>query len=186
MDENYFWINNLKLNLRYIPREMNVRLINLEEAHFPIVKDIYDYYIVHSTATFHTEKITISELKESILVGHPRYKSFLIDYQGEISGYCYISQYKKRQAYDRTAEVTIYLKPEYAGKGIGKETIKRLENVARDSGICVLMGIISGDNEASIALFEKCGYEKCAHFKKVGEKFNQIIDVVAYQKIINE
>jgi len=49
-----------------------------------------------------------------------------------------------------------------------------------------LLAIISGDNESSVQLFEKSGYEKCAHFKQVGEKFNKILDVVSYQKIIDK
>lgn len=165
---------------------MNLKLIPLKEKDFKIIKEIYDYYILNSTATFHTDLISIEELKSVILIGHPKYKSFLIDFEGETCGYCYISQYKKRQAYDRTAEITIYLKPEYSGKGIGKETMKLLESVARNSKISVLIGIITGENQASIKLFEQCGYEKCAHFKKVGEKFNRLLDVVAYQKIIDE
>jgi L-amino acid N-acyltransferase YncA len=165
---------------------MNLKLIDLQERDFGIVKEIYDYYILNSTATFHTEKITIEELRNTILINHPKYKACLIDYKGEICGYCYISQYKKRQAYDRTAEITIYLKPDYFGLGIGKEVLHRLEMIAGENNICVLIGIISGDNLASIRLFEKCGYEKCAHFKKVGKKFDKIIDVVAYQKILKE
>lgn len=165
---------------------MNLKLIDLKEGDFKLVKEVYDYYILNSTATFHTDLISIEELKSVILIAHPKYKSFLIDYEGKTCGYCYISQYKKRQAYDRTAEITIYLKPEYSGKGIGKETLKLIETVAKNSQVNVLIGIITGENQASIELFEKCGYEKCAHFKKVGEKFNRLLDVVAYQKIINE
>jgi L-amino acid N-acyltransferase YncA len=165
---------------------MNLKLIDLKESDFNLVKEIYDYYILNSTATFHKALISIVELKSVILISHPKYKSFLIDYKGETCGYCYISQYKNRQAYDRTAEITIYLKPEYSGKGIGEETLKLLETVAKNNEICVLIGIITGENQASIGLFEKCGYEKCAHFKKVGEKFDRLLDVVAYQKIINE
>lgn len=163
---------------------MDLKLIDLKKYDFEIVKEIYDYYIVNSTATFHTELITIEELESIILIDDPKYKSFLIEYEGETCGYCYISQYKKRQAYDRTAEITIYLKPVYSGKGIGKESMRLLEAVAKNNGISVLIGIISGDNQVSIGLFEKCGYEKCAHFKQVGEKFNQLLDVVAYQKIL--
>jgi len=165
---------------------MNLKLIELKETDFHLVKEIYDHYILNSTATFHTNLITIEELKSVILTNHPKYKSFLINYEGEICGYCYIAQYKKRQAYDRTAEITIYLKPEYSGKGIGKATIEKLEDMAKSKEICVLIGIISGDNLPSIKLFEKCGYEKCAHFKQVGQKFNKILDVVAYQKIISD
>lgn len=165
---------------------MNLKLIDLKESDFNLVKEIYDYYILNSTATFHKNLISIEELKSLILISHPKYKSFLIDYEGKTCGYCYISQYKNRQAYDRTAEITIYLKPDYSGKGIGEETLKLLETVAKKNAICVLIGIITGENQASIRLFEKCGYEKCAHYKKVGEKFDRLLDVVAYQKIINE
>ena len=165
---------------------MLIKLTELREDDFGIVKDIYDHYILTSTATFHTNEISIPELKEVIPVGHPIYKSFLIKQGEKVCGYCYISQHKKRQAYDRTAEVTLYLKPDFTGKGIGKEVLFRLEDIAKQNNICVLIGVITGDNFGSIALFEKCGYEKCANFRKVGVKFNRILDVVAYQKILNE
>lgn len=156
------------------------------ESDFDLVKEIYDHYILYSTATYHTDKITIAELKEYILIGHPKYKSFLIRNKDVICGFCYISRFKDRPAYDRTAEVTIYLKPEFTGQKIGTWVLEELGKIAVSNGICVLVGIIGGENDQSIRLFEKCGYEKCAHFRKVGEKFNRILDMVAYQKIIKE
>jgi phosphinothricin acetyltransferase len=59
-------------------------------------------------------------------------------------------------------------------------------NEAIQGYISVLIGMITGENVASIKLFKACGYEKCAHFKEVGQKFNKLLDVVAYQKIIQE
>ncbi len=165
---------------------MSTEYFEIKEEDLPIVKEIYDYYVLNSTATFHKEKVTIQELKDSILLSHPKYKSFLISFNQAICGFCYISQYKKRQAYDRTAEITIYLKAEYFGKGIGTQTINMLEKTAFKHGIKVLIGIISGDNQSSIKLFEKCGFEKCGHYKQVGEKFGKILDVVSYQKILGE
>jgi phosphinothricin acetyltransferase len=123
--------------------KMNLAFVEIQEHDLKLVKEIYDYYILHSTATFHTRKLTIRQLKASIPVGHPRYRSFLMVYNGEICGFSYLAQYKKRQAYNRTAEITVYLKPAYYGKGIGMETIKKLESVARDAGIGVLIGTIS-------------------------------------------
>lgn len=163
---------------------MNLKLIDLQDTDFPIVKEIYDHYVEHTTVTFHTEKISIPELKQVISINHPIYKSYLIDYNNHVCGYCYISQFKNRQAYNRTAEITIYLKPDFSGKSIGKPVIEKLEEIARRHNIHVLIGVITGDNYPSIKLFQKCGYEKCAHYIEVGEKFNKLLDVVAYQKTL--
>lgn len=163
---------------------MNIRFEELKEEYLPEILSIYNWYVKNSTATFHTEPIQIQNLKGVIYFNHPWYKSFLIYYDSEIAGYCYLTNHKPRQAYDRTAEITIYLKPEFQNKGIGKRALTMLEQVAKDVGLKNLIGGISGDNVGSIALFEKAGFVKCAHYKNVGEKFNKILDVVAYQKEI--
>lgn len=163
------------MNIDFTP----VRTDDLEQ-----VRQLYNYYVVNTTATYHIHEISLEEISGMIPVNHPKYLSFLIHYDKVVCGYCYLGQYKKREAYDRTAEVTIYLKPEYSGKGIGLKAIEFLQRKAEDLGIAVLIGIISGDNRASIRLFEKAGFEKCAHFREIGEKFGKILDVVAYQKII--
>lgn len=163
---------------------MEVEFIEIEEKDLPEVKKIYNWYIVNSTATFHTVPIGFDQLKEFVYIGHSLYQSYLIYLNHEIAGYCLLTNYKKRQAYDRTAEVTIYLKPEFCRKGIGKIALRYLEDKAKGKGLKNLIGIISGDNKGSIVLFERSGFVKCAHFKNVGEKFNKILDVVAYQKEI--
>ena len=164
---------------------MNVELVEIQDSDYAIVKEIYDYYVVNTTVTFSTQKVSLTELRETILNGHPKYKSFILKIKGTICGFCYLSQYKKRQAYNRTAEISVYLKPEFAGLGIGKQTLEKMQIIALENGIFVLVGIVTAENNQSVGLFEKCGFEKCAHFKKVGEKFNRILDVVAYQKILD-
>jgi len=154
----------------------------LNEEDLLIVKEIYDYYIRHSTATFHTEPITISELKEYIYLSHPRYRSFLILCDDTSSGFCYFTHFKKRQAYDRTAEVALYLRPEFCDKGIGPKALAFLEKEAKVLGIRNFIGLVTGNNFPSIKLFERAGYKKVAHFEKVGEKLGLVLDVLAYQK----
>jgi L-amino acid N-acyltransferase YncA len=164
---------------------MKISFIELSENDLQTVKEIYEYYVENSTATFHTGRITLTEIREFIYIGHPVYKSYKIQANGDVCGYCYLSPYKKRQAYDRTAEVTVYLKQEYTGHGIGRLALRRLEEAAGTTTIKVLIGIITGDNIQSIRLFTREGYEKCGHFKEVGEKFGKVLDVVAFQKIIS-
>ena len=161
-----------------------IEYIPLTRDNLDIARDIYNYYAVHTTATFHIYPLSPDEFLSMIPLGHSKYKSFLIYQDKKVTGYCYIGQYKKRGAYDRTAEVTIYLKPGYTGKGLGLTSLKYLEEVAQVEGIQVLLGIVSGDNKASIRLFKNAGYQKCAHFRQVGEKFGKILDVIAFEKIL--
>ncbi len=163
---------------------MKISLQQTTDEDINEICNIYNHYIQNSTATFHTEHVNPEQIKKIIPFQHQKYKCFTIKYMDDICGYIYLGCYKPRQAYDRTAEVTIYLKPEFAGKGIGKFSLLEMEKLAPDLGISVILGIITGENTSSIKLFESCGFEKCAHFKQVGEKFNRILDVVAYEKIL--
>jgi len=163
---------------------IDIRFETIKDEHMPIVMEIYNYYILNSTATFHAHVFDISEMKELLFFDTPKYKTFVIFADDEICGYVYLAQYRKREAYDRTAEVTVYLNPNYLGKGIGVLAVKHIEDFAKQKDIHVLIATICGENIKSICLFERSGYVKCAHYKEVGIKFGRLLDIVAYQKIL--
>jgi len=163
---------------------MHFRFKELTEEDLPEVAKIYNHYVLNTSATFHAHPLSIDEMRGLVFFETPKYKTYTIVDDQCLFGYLIITQHKKREAYDGTAEVTIYLKPEYTGKGIGGPSLVFAEEVARKSGIHVLVATICGDNSSSIKLFEKNGFVKCAHYKEVGKKFGQWLDVVAYQKIL--
>jgi L-amino acid N-acyltransferase YncA len=148
------------------------------------ILDIYNFYIATSTATFDLGQVSREVFCQRVLIGHDKYPTFLIYSNSEIAGFCFLTQFKKKKAYDRTAEMGLYLKPAFTGKGFGKEVTTFLEKIALSRQIKVLVASISAENTASIKLLERLGYEKCAHYKKVGEKFGRLLDVVDYQKIL--
>ena len=156
----------------------------LRNEDLPEVAKIYNHYVLNTTATFHAHPLTLEEMHELVFFENPKYRSFTITDDQALFGYLIITQHKKREAYDGTAEVTVYLKPEYTGKGIGSTAIRFAEELAIKSGIHVLIATICGENNSSIKLFEKNGFAKCAHYKEVGKKFGQWLDVVAYQKVL--
>lgn len=127
----------------------------LVEEDLDFVKQVYDWYVLNSTATFHTEPVTTEELKEFLYVQHPRFQSFIILADGQPVGYCYLTNYKKRQAYDKTAELTIYLQHDCYAKGIGKTALQELETHAKNAGFKNLLAIISGDNDRSILFLKR-------------------------------
>jgi L-amino acid N-acyltransferase YncA len=146
--------------------------------------EIYNWYVINSTATFHLEAVPEKELERMVSMGHNKYQSFVIIYNNQICGFCYLSQFRYKEAYDKSAEITLYLKQGFLGKGIGKTTLTYLEKIAKENEINNLVAVITEGNDASIILFEKDGYFKIGHLKNIGEKFGKTLDVVSYQKEI--
>jgi L-amino acid N-acyltransferase YncA len=128
------------------------------------------------------QAISLETLRSFIFLNHNRYAAFLICRQGETAGFCFLTQYKNLEAYDRTTEIGVYLKPGFTRRGLGTAAVAHLERVAAANGLKVIISSISGENEASLALFRRLGYQECGHFKRVGEKFGRVIDVVYFQR----
>jgi phosphinothricin acetyltransferase len=162
----------------------NIQFEELKPQHIHSVLDIYMHYVLNTTATFHARTLSLKDMQEMVLFGSSVYKTFVMTHKGELCGYVILGPYKKREAYNGTAEVTVYLRHDKTGCGMGSRAVRFIEDYARTKGIHVLIATICGENSRSIRLFEKNGYEKCAHYKEVGRKFGKLLDVVAYQKIL--
>ncbi|GMK39580.1 hypothetical protein PCCS19_26340 [Paenibacillus sp. CCS19] len=153
--------------------------------HIHAVKEIYNYYVLNSTISFHTEPLNSDQMKESVLNKNARFKSFLISDDQQLVGYVLLTQYKNKQAYDVSAEVTIYLEPNYLGRGIGSHALSFIEGIAKEQGFHTLIATICMENARSIKLFEKNGYTQCALFKEVGYKFERWLDIGSFQKVLS-
>lgn len=163
---------------------MSIKFKSITKNNILAALEIYNWYVVNSTATFHLKVIEEEELERMVSLGHSKYKSFVILLNDEICGFCYFAQFRHKEAYDKTAEVTLYLKQGFTGKGIGKIVLTFIEGVAQKNEIKNLIAVITEGNNASLKLFEKEGYFKVGHLKNAGEKFGKSLDVVSYQKEI--
>lgn len=163
---------------------MPIALKPLQPTDMEFARSVYNYYVLNTTATFHTEPVTLAAFAAALPMNHSLYQSYLIIYGDKPCGYAYLGNWKPRQAYNRSAEVTIYIEKDFHGKGIGKQSLMFLEAEARKRKIKNLLGVITFENKASIHLFEKAGFQKVGHLKNIGEKFGRLLDVVTYQKEI--
>lgn len=157
----------------------------IKEQDLDEVMDIYLYYIKHSTATFHINPISRDEMRTLVIFEDCKYETYGIRQDDTLCGYVLLTQYKAREAYDKTAEVTIYLKHGYERCGLGSMALSFIEEIAKTKAFHSLVSLVCGENMASIRLFEKHAYIKCAHFKEVGYKFDRWLDLVCYQKILD-
>ena len=92
---------------------------------------------------------------------------------------------RKSAAYRYTLETTVYLSPDYLGRGIGKRLMRELIEACRRNGYRALIACITAGNEASIALHTGLGFKQVSHFEQVGRKFGRWLDVVDYELLLN-
>ncbi|WP_413409811.1 N-acetyltransferase family protein [Paenibacillus amylolyticus] len=154
------------------------------EQHLPEIREIYNYYVMNTTISFHTEELDLDQIKSSVMNKDTRYKTYVILETDQMMGYVLITQYKSKQAYDICGEVTIYLKPDILGKGLGKQALRFIEKIAKEQGFHTLIATICMENTRSKSLFERNGYEQCALFKEIGYKFDRKLDIGSFQKIL--
>lgn len=165
---------------------MNIRLKKMTDADLPFVKRIYDYYTLHSSVVYFIEPVPLEEIRRMVPVEDRNYRSFLIcDADGTRYGFCYFSRFKEKPAFHISVEVTIYLEPDCCGRGIGRQALTLMEPYIREGGFSNAVALISAENEASIRLFEKCGYLCCAEIKEVAEKFGKKLTLKMYQKLFS-
>jgi len=138
---------------------------------------IYNHYIAHSTITFEESPVSVEEIAARIAEVTTSLPWLICETEKEVLGYAYASPWKSRCAYRFAAESTVYLSPAATGKGIGSELYKALLADLRGRKLHSVIGGVALPNAASVALHEKFGFEKVAHFKQVGWKFERWIDV---------
>ena len=99
-------------------------------------------------------------------------------------GYAYAGVWRTRAAYRQTVESTVYLEQGLISKGYGTLLYRALIEELRKKEFHVVLGGITLPNPASVALHEKMGFKKVAHFTEVGYKFNHWLDVGFWQLTI--
>ena len=85
----------------------------------------------------------------------------------EIIGWVSFQNFYGRPAYNATAEISIYLREDHRGKGLGKQVLDYSIDECGNLGIKTLLGYIFAHNEPSLRLFYKAGFAEWAHLPNI-------------------
>lgn len=85
---------------------------------------------------------------------------WVVDVDGEIAGWLSFSSFYGRPAYDKTAEISVYVHESHRKRGLGSYFLNQALAEAPSLGIETLLGFIFGHNAPSLALFDKFGFER--------------------------
>jgi phosphinothricin acetyltransferase len=158
---------------------MQIRDATLADAE--AVCHIYNPYIRDTIISFEETEVSAEEMRARMASVMAEYPWLMAERDGAVLGYAYAGRWQERVAYRHSALVSVYVSMGATGRGIGTQLYRALFERLRALPVHVVLGGISLPNAASVALHEKFGFEKVAHFPEVGFKFGRWIDVGYWQ-----
>ena len=134
-----------------------------EEKDLPALLDIYNDEVLHGISTVDNHPLLTAELEN-----------------GKAAGYASLSEYRSKEAYRSSVELSIYVARAHRGKGVATALMEAILDMARaDDRTHLVVSVITDGNEASQRLHDKFGFTFCGIIPEVGMKFE------CYQNIRN-
>jgi L-amino acid N-acyltransferase YncA len=154
----------------------------------PAITAIYGHHVTHGTGTFETTPPTEADMAarraDVIAKGLPY---LVAEQDGRILGFAYCQWFKPRPAYRFSAEDSIYLHPDAARRGVGKQLLAALCHQAEAVGVRKLIAVIGDSaNTGSIGVHGSCGFSKVGVIQSCGWKFGRWLDIVLMERALGE
>jgi L-amino acid N-acyltransferase YncA len=147
---------------------------------------IYKHHVLHGTGTFEIDPPSLEDMtarREDVLSKGLPY--LVLENEGQVVGFAYCNWFKPRPAYRFSAEDSIYLAADTAGKGWGRMLLAELCQAAEKAGIRKLIAVIGDSgNAGSIGVHTSVGFKHVGIVSACGWKFERWLDIVMMEKAL--
>jgi Sortase and related acyltransferases len=146
------------------------------------ILNIYEPYIKNTTTTFEYEVPTLAEFEARVAHISREYPYLVCEQKGEIIGYAYAARDRERAAYQWNAQLSVYLRQDCIGTGLGRKFYQALLDILQLQNVTLAYGCITLPNEKSQRLHESMGFSTVGCFRKTGFKLGKWLDVLWFEK----
>lgn len=156
-------------------------------ADLPAVAAIYTHYVLRTTTTFNTEVRTPAEWTSRFVEGKDQLGHlFLVAVDhGNVVGFIETRQFRPKQAYAQSVELSVYVAPDTHGHGHGQALMDALiQRLTDNPDIHRLYAVIALPNDPSVALHERAGFAHRGTLTEAGFKFGRYLDVAYYERAV--
>ena len=167
---------------------MSLNIESAQPADLKRLTEIYNYYILHSHATFDIDEYSINKRQSwfQIFSDKGAHRLFVARQEGTILGYASSTPLHSKPAYHTSVETTIYVDPLHLGRGIGYKLYHRLiYTLEQEKTVHRAFAGIALPNEDSAILHQRLGFKLIGIFQEVGFKFGRYWDVAWYDRDVS-
>jgi phosphinothricin acetyltransferase len=162
--------------------DVTIRTARAEDA--ADIQAIYAPFVQETSVSFETVPPSVETMAARISSNLARHGYFVAQSDAGTLGFAYASPYRPRPAYDRTAEVSVYLAPQAQGRGLAQALYRALFAHLAARGFHTAVAIVTLPNPQSAQLHERCGFAHVGSLQDVGCKFGQWHGTAIYQRMI--
>jgi len=157
-------------------------------ADLAAVADIYAHYVLDSTVSFEEVPPAVEVMGQRHGVVTSQGLPYLCaQIDGDVVGFAYAGPYGTRAAYRYTVEDSVYIAPEFQGRGVGKALLGAVITHCEAMGLRQMLAVIGDSaNVGSIALHTSLGFTPAGMGASVGWKKGRWIDIVWMQRALND
>lgn len=156
------------------------------------ISEIYAPYVKNTAISFEYNPPTEKEMAARIENTVKKHPWLVAELDGQVVGYAYGSPVSPREAYNISADVSIYVKSDVRHRGVGRALYTELIGRLREMGILNIYAIVAytdRENDEHLPktspLFHKAmGFEKVSHLHGCGLKFGKRYDIIWLEKHI--
>jgi len=163
-------------------QELSLRMATMGDA--GAILDIYSHYINNTTITFEQDVPSAEGFHARMLGIMAEYPFLVCEDGGRIIGYAYAHRHQSRAAY--SAELSVYLRPQYVGLGIGSVLCRALIRLLRMQNVQTVYSAVSLPNDPSCAMHDALGFTQAGVWHNTGRKLGRWIDIVWYELVIGD
>lgn len=142
------------------------------------ILEIYAPYVAETALTFTSTIPSVEEVAQTMLDIKKRFPYLVCSMDDEVVGFAFAFRQNPHEAQNWNAELSIYIDPEYQGKGIATALYTALFQLLKIQGYCNLYAVITIPNEASVALHRHFGFKELVVMEKNGFKLGSWHDIL--------
>jgi phosphinothricin acetyltransferase len=137
----------------------------------PAIVDIYNQSIPSKQSTGDTQPLHVEDRKTWFEEHRPeKYPIFVAKVDERVAGWCSLSAYRPgRAAFRFTAEISYYIELDHHRRGIATALVQHVLAACPALKIRHLFAIVLENNEASLKLLEKMGFEQWGYLPRVAD-----------------